>query len=58
MRAGRGRRVSPERVGPRGRPGGDAGLPDRLAGQQGLERDREDHEHGREQRDEFDGRLA
>ena len=58
MRAGGGRRVSAERVGPRGRAGGDARLPDRLAGQQGLERDRQDHEHRREQRDEFDGRLA
>ena len=58
VRAGGGRRVSPERVGARGRAGGDARLPDRLAGQQGLQREREDHEHRRKQRDELDRRLA
>ena len=50
--------VVPEGVGARGRAGRDAGLPDRLTGEQRLGGGRQHDDDSREQDDELDGRLA
>jgi hypothetical protein len=58
MGTGRGRGVLAERVRAGRGARGDAGLPDGLARQHGLERPREDDRDERQDRHQLDGRLA